>query len=72
MRVSFQGMSTKAQAVLEGFRSLPRDEQYTVYEMIARSVVPGDYGPLSDDDLTVIAAQTFSLLDEEESRAQSR
>ena len=72
MRVSFQGMSTKAQAVLEGFRSLPRDEQYTVYEMIARSVVPGNYGPLSDDDLTVIAAQTFSLLDEEESRAQSR
>ena len=60
-------MSTKAQAVLEGFRSLPRDEQYTVYEMIARSVVPGDYGPLSDDDLTTIAARTFSLLDEEES-----
>jgi hypothetical protein len=57
--------------VLEGFRSLSRDEQYTVYEMIARSVVPGDYSPLSDDDLTIIAAQTFSLLDEEESRAQS-
>ena len=58
--------------MLEGFRRLPRDEQYTVYEMIARSVVPADYGPLSDDDLTAIAAQTFSLLDEEESRAQSR
>ena len=71
-RVSFQGMSTKAQAVLEGFRSLPRDEQYAVYETIARSVTPGDYGPLSDDDLTTIAAQTFSLLDEEESHAQSR
>jgi predicted nucleotidyltransferase len=41
-----------------------------VYESIARSVVSGDYGPLSDDDLTVIAAQTFSLLDEEESRAE--
>ena len=71
-RVRFQGMSTKAQAVLEGFRSLPREEQYAVYETIARSVVPGDYGPLSDDDLTAVAAQTFALLDEEESRAQSR
>jgi hypothetical protein len=65
-------MSTKAQTVLEGFRSLPRDEQYAVYETIARSVAPGDYGRLSDDDLTAIAAQTFSLLDAEESRAQSR
>ena len=65
-------MSPKAQTVLEGFRSLPRDEQYAVYETIARSVAPGDYGPLSDDDLTTIAAQTFSLLDEDESRAQSR
>jgi hypothetical protein len=62
-------MSSKAQAVLEGFRSLPRDEQYVVYETIARCVAPGDYGPLSDDDLTAIAAQTFSLLDEEVSRA---
>ena len=65
-------MSTKAQAVLEGFRTLPREEQYAVYETIARSVVLGDYGPLSDDDLTAVAAQTFTLLDEEESRAQSR
>ena len=71
-RVSFPGMSTKAQAVLEGFRSLPRDEQYAVYETIARAVLPGDYGPMSDDDLTAVAAQTFSLLDEEESRAQPR
>jgi hypothetical protein len=65
-------MSTKAQAVLEGFRTLPREEQYAVYELIARSVAPGDYGPLSDDDLTAIAAQTFGMLDEEESGAQSR
>jgi hypothetical protein len=65
-------MSKKAQAVLEEFKSLPRDEQYAVYETIARTVVPGDYGPLSDGDLTATAAQTFSLLDEEESRAQSR
>ena len=65
-------MSTQAQAVLEGFKKLPRAEQYAVYETIARAVAPGDYGPLSDDDLTAIAAQTFSLLDEEEACAQSR
>ena len=65
-------MSTKAQAVLDTFKSLPRPEQLDVYEKIARSVVPADYGPLSDDDLTSIAAQTFGLLDEEESRAKPR
>jgi hypothetical protein len=35
-------------------------------------VAPSDYGPLSDEDLTAIAAESFALLDEEESRAQSR
>jgi len=64
-------MRSKAQAVLEGFRTLPREEQYAVYETIARSLVPGHCGPLSDEDLTVVAAQTFALLDEDESRAQS-
>ncbi|MEK7684521.1 MAG: hypothetical protein AAB466_03775 [Verrucomicrobiota bacterium] len=65
-------MSTKAQAVLEGFRSLPQAEQWNVFEAIARNLVPEDYGPLSDDNLTAIAGQTFALLDEEEARAQSR
>ncbi|MBM3834902.1 MAG: hypothetical protein FJ403_16835 [Verrucomicrobia bacterium] len=59
-------MSTKAEAVLEQFKSLRRAEQLAVYEVIARSVVPEDYGPLSDDDLTAIAAETFGLLDEED------
>ena len=65
-------MSTKAQTVLDEFKSLPRAEQWTVYEAIARDIVPDDYGALSDDDLTAIAAQTFALLDEEEARAESR
>ena len=64
-------MSTKAQALVEEFRNLPRQEQFAVYEAIARSVVPDDYGPLSDDELTAIAAQSFAMLDEEESRAQA-
>lgn len=65
-------MSTKAESVLEEFKSLPRAEQWNVYEAIARNIVPEDYGPLSDDDLTTIAAQTFAMLDEEEARAESR
>ena len=67
-----QVMSTKAEAILEQFKSLPKAEQWGVYEAIARSVVPEDYGELSDEELTVSAAQTFALLDEEDERAKSR
>ena len=66
-------MSPTAQAVLDGFKHLPREEQFAVYEAIARTVVPAEYGPLSDEDLTAIADQTFVLLDkEEEANAQPR
>ena len=65
-------VSTKAQALLDQFKALPHEEQWNVYEAIARSVVPEDYGPLSDDDLTAIACQTFALLDAEEADAESR
>ncbi len=65
-------MSPRALAVIEEFNSLPQVEQWAVYEAIARTVTPADYGPLSDEDLTAIAAETFALLDQEESRARSR
>ena len=65
-------MSSKAQAVIEEFNSLPQLEQLAVYEAIARKVTPDSYGALSDEDLTAIAAESFRLLDEEEGRAQSR
>ena len=65
-------MSNRALAVIEEFNSLPQVEQLAVYEAIARQVTPVDYGPLSDEDLTAIAAETFALLDQEEDRAQSR
>jgi hypothetical protein len=42
------------------------------YFIITRTVGPRDYGPLSDEELTAIAAQTFALLEEEEARAQAR
>ena len=65
-------MSSEAKAVIEEFGRLPRLDQLAVYEAIARKVTPADYGPLSDDDLTAIAADSFALLDEEESRTKSR
>jgi hypothetical protein len=65
-------MSNKAQAVIQEFDGLPKDEQLAVYEAIARKVVPAEYGPLSDEDLTAISAETFELLDQEECRAQTR
>jgi hypothetical protein len=65
-------MSSKARAVIAEFNSLPKVEQLAVYEAIARKVTPADYGPLSDEDLTAIAAETFAALDEEEARARAR
>ena len=65
-------MSRKAQAVIDEFNGLPPVEQLAVYEAITRKVTPADYGPLSDEDLTAIAAETFALLDEEENRAKPR
>ena len=65
-------MSSAAQTVIQDFNRLPPMEQLAVYEAIARLVTPTDYGPLSDEDLTAIAAKSFALLDKEESCAQSR
>ena len=70
--IYFHYMSNKAEAVIQEFNSLPQVEQLAVYEAIARKVAPADYGPLSDEELTAIAGETFALLDQEESRAQSR
>jgi hypothetical protein len=72
MSINVESMSSKAQAVIEEFNSLPQVEQLAVYEAIARKVTSANYGPLSDEDLTSIAAETFALLDDEESRTRSR
>jgi len=65
-------MSRSSHAIIQEFNSLPPVEQLAVYEAIARKVTPAQYEPLSDEDLTVIAAESFAMLDEEESRALSR
>ena len=59
-------MSTEAKAIIDEFSRLPRVDQLAVFEAIARKVTPADYGPLSDEDLTAIAAESFTLLDDEE------
>jgi uncharacterized protein (DUF433 family) len=71
-RGGLASMSTKAQAVLDQFKALPRTEQWDIYEAIARTVVPEEYGPLSDEELVTAAAQSFALLDQEDDRAQPR
>ena len=65
-------LSSAAQAIIQDFNRLPPVEQLAVYEAIAGKVTPLGYGPLSDDDLTAIAAESFALLDEEEKTAESR
>lgn len=65
-------MSNEAHAIIQELDRLPQAEQLAVYRAIARKVTPVDYGPLSDEDLTAIAAESFALLDQEENRAQSR
>ena len=65
-------MSSKAQAVIEEFNSLPPVERLAVFEAIVRKITPLNRDALSDEELTAIAAETFGMLDEEENRAQSR
>jgi hypothetical protein len=68
----FACVSSKAQAVIEDFKNLPQVEQLAVYAAIARTVTPSHYDPLSDEDLTAIAGESFALLDQEEDRAEPR
>jgi hypothetical protein len=65
-------MSPKAEAITDQFRSLSKMEQWDVFEAIARAIFSEDYGELSDEELIACASQTFAMLDQEESRANSR
>ena len=65
-------MTAVAASLVAEFKKLDPIEQRLVWNEMAQAVVPPDYGPLTDDDLTGIADQTFVLLDKEEADAQSR
>ncbi len=65
-------MSSNAQPMLKEFNSLDPQEQIALYQAIARAMSAQNYESLSDEELTQIAAETFALLDEEESGARPR
>jgi len=70
-------MSAKAEAILEQFEALPRDEQRALCRELERRLAAKPavllYGQsLTDEDIAESARVTFAALDEEEGRARSR
>ncbi len=59
-------MTVAAAKLIDEFKKLDPSEQRSVWNELARAVMATDYGPLSDEELTAIADQTFVLLDKEE------
>ena len=65
-------MTAIATKLVDEFRQLEPSEQRWVCQEILRMPPTPGYGLLTDDELTVLADQTFVLLDQEEAHAQSR
>ena len=65
-------MTAVAARLIADFKRLEPLEQRQVWNELAQAVVPAEYGPLTDEELTAIADQTFVLLDKEEADAQTR
>ena len=65
-------MTEVAAKIVAEFKRLDPIEQRLVWNEMAQAVVTSDYGPLTDEELTDIADQTFVLMDQEEADAQSR
>ncbi len=63
-------MTTTAVKLVEDFKKLDPVEQGLVWKEIAQLVAPAGYGPLTDEELTALADQSFVLLDQEEASAQ--
>ncbi len=72
-------MSKKAEAILEKIQALPKAEQRALWQELGRRIDQSQlegaelYGePLTDEDIEESARVTFTMLDEEEKRADSR
>ena len=67
-------MSTKAEAILEQFDTLPPAEKQELWRELQRRVAPVElYGePLTDEDIADSARVTFTMLGEEEQRAKAQ
>ena len=65
-------MTQRATQFLESFAQLSEMEQHEVAVEILRQEFPWPVPPMSDDELTAVAADAFAVLDEEEAvRGQS-
>jgi hypothetical protein len=65
-------MSLTAQRLLSEIRTLPPEDLREVCQEVIQLAAHLDYGDISDDALTALAAETFALLDKEEADAGSR
>ena len=67
-------MSTKAEAILEQFETLPLEEQQVLWLELQRRAAPVElHGePLTDEAIAGSARVTFALLDEDEQQAKAR
>ena len=65
-------MTETAERLVNDFRSLAPGEQRLVWDELAQIVTGPNCDPLTDEELTTIAGQTFVLLDQEEADAGAR
>ncbi len=65
-------MSVTAEKILSEIKALPPDDVRELCRQVNQLAGQLDYGELSDDTLTALAAETFALLDKEEADAEPR
>lgn len=65
-------VSAAVAKMVEQFARLEPAEQREALSEVLKIAGRLDYPPLTDDDLTTIAGQTFALLDQEENDAATR
>ena len=65
-------MSVTAEKILSEIKALPPDDVRELCRQVNQLAGQLDYGELSDDTLTALAAETFALLDKEETDAEPR
>ena len=65
-------MTAAAARIIDEFKKLPAPDQKEALSQMMQAAAFLDYGDLSDEDLTAIAAQTFAMLDREEDEAAAR
>ena len=65
-------MSVRAEKILSENKALPPDDVRELCRQVNQLAGQLDYGELSDNTLTALAAETFVLLDKEEADAEPR